>query len=142
MEFLSHELCCKLPEGSDRRTVIAMLDRPMRVCGMVRNQGEPGGGPFWVRDERGVEQLQIAESSQIAPEDIGLMQSATHFNPVDLVCGVRRHDGTKISAATSIPRQDSYPRSRAAAATCALRSCRVCGTVPCRTGTRYSSTCP
>ncbi len=67
VEFLSHELCCKLPEGSDRRTVIAMLDRPMRVCGMVRNQGEPGGGPFWVRDERGVEQLQIAESSQIAP---------------------------------------------------------------------------
>jgi hypothetical protein len=96
VEFLSHELCCKLPEGSDRRTVIAMLDRPMRVCGMVRNQGEPGGGPFWVRDERGVEQLQIAESSQIAPEDIGLMQSATHFNPVDLVCGVRRHDGTKF----------------------------------------------
>ena len=106
VEFLSHELCCKLPEGSDRRTVIAMLDRPMRVCGMVRNQGEPGGGPFWVRDERGVEQLQIAESSQIAPEDIGLMQSATHFNPVDLVCGVRRHDGTKFDLICTI----SYAR--------------------------------
>jgi len=94
--FLQKELCCKLPEGASRDMIMAMLDRPIRVCGMVRNQGEPGGGPFWVRSGSGAEQLQIAESSQIAPDKMHLMKSATHFNPVDLVCGVRRHDGTKF----------------------------------------------
>lgn len=93
--FLRDELCCKLPEGASRELVIESLDRPIRVCGMVKNEGEPGGGPFWVRDDRGREQLQIAESSQIAKEDIHLMREATHFNPVDLVCGVMRYDGTK-----------------------------------------------
>ncbi|MDE6862187.1 MAG: DUF4301 family protein, partial [Alistipes sp.] len=94
--FLQEELCCKLPEGADRGKIVAMLDRPIRVCGMVRNEGEPGGGPFWVRNTDGWEQLQIAESSQIAPDKMDLMKSATHFNPVDLVCGVRRHDGSKF----------------------------------------------
>ena len=93
--FLRDELCCKLPEGASRELVIESLDRPIRVCGMVKNEGEPGGGPFWVRDDRGREQLQIAESSQIAKEDMHLMKEATHFNPVDLVCGVMRYDGTK-----------------------------------------------
>jgi hypothetical protein len=93
--FLRDELCCKLPENPSRELVIESLDRPIRVCGMVKNEGEPGGGPFWVRDEKGREQLQIAESSQIAKEDMHLMKEATHFNPVDLVCGVQRYDGTK-----------------------------------------------
>lgn len=93
--FLRNELCCKLPEGSSRELIVATLDRPIRVCGMVKNEGEPGGGPFWVRDDEGREQLQIAESSQIAKEDMHLMKEATHFNPVDLVCGVKRYDGTK-----------------------------------------------
>ena len=60
---------------------------------MVRNEGEPGGGPFWVANSDGTESLQIAESSQIAPADLPLMKSATHFNPVDLVCGVRDAQG-------------------------------------------------
>jgi hypothetical protein len=64
---------------------------------MVKNEGEPGGGPFWVGDDSGREQLQIAESSQIAKEDAHLMKEATHFNPVDLVCGVMRYDGTKYN---------------------------------------------
>lgn len=62
---------------------------------MVRNEGEPGGGPFWVVNPDGTESLQIAESSQIGPDDMPLMKSATHFNPVDLVCGVRKADGGK-----------------------------------------------
>ena len=95
ISFLRNELCCKLPEDASRELIIESLDRPIRVCGMVKNEGEPGGGPFWVRDERGREQLQIAESSQIAKEDIHLMKEATHFNPVDLVCGVQRYDGSK-----------------------------------------------
>lgn len=93
--FLRDELCCKLPEDATRELIVKTLDRPIRVCGMVKNEGEPGGGPFWVRDDEGREQLQIAESSQIAKEDMHLMKEATHFNPVDLVCGVMRHDGTK-----------------------------------------------
>ncbi len=93
--LLRDELCCNLPEGASRELIIETLDRPIRVCGMVKNEGEPGGGPFWVRDDKGREQLQIAESSQIAKEDMHLMKEATHFNPVDLVCGVMRYDGTK-----------------------------------------------
>ena len=93
--FLCNDLCCKLPRDASRELIKETLDRPIRVCGMVKNEGEPGGGPFWVGDDKGREQLQIAESSQIAKEDMHLMKEATHFNPVDLVCGVMRHDGTK-----------------------------------------------
>ena len=69
-----------------------MLNRPIRVCGMVRNQGEPGGGPFWVNEEDGTQSLQIIEESQIdsgSTEQKSIWSRATHFNPVDLVCGVR-----------------------------------------------------
>ena len=95
--LLRDELCCKLPEDASRELIRESLDRPIRVCGMVKNEGEPGGGPFWVKDTQGREQLQIAESSQIAKEDMHLMKEATHFNPVDLVCGVKRYDGTKYN---------------------------------------------
>lgn len=88
-EFIEKELCVKLPEKYDCELLKSILHRPIRVCGMVRNEGEPGGGPFWVGNEDGTESLQIAESSQISPEDMPLMKQATHFNPVDLVCGVR-----------------------------------------------------
>ena len=95
--FLCNDLCCKLPEDASRELIKESLDRPIRVCGMVKNEGEPGGGPFWVKDTQGREQLQIAESSQIAKEDMHLMKEATHFNPVDLVCGVKRYNGTKYN---------------------------------------------
>ena len=94
-EFVEKQLCVKLPEGYDAEMLKSLLNRPIRVCGVVRNQGEPGGGPFWVAAADGTESLQIAESSQIAPEDMHLMQSATHFNPVDLVCGVKCATGGK-----------------------------------------------
>ena len=94
--FVEEQLCVKLPEHCDAALLEALLDRPIRVCGMVRNEGEPGGGPSWVANPDGTESLQIAESSQIAPEDMPLMQSATHFNPVDLVCGVRDSAGGKF----------------------------------------------
>ena len=95
-EFIEQKLCGKLPADYNSATLKAVLDRPIRVCGVVRNQGEPGGGPFWVSSTDGTESLQIAESSQIAPEDMHLMQSATHFNPVDLVCGVKDSRGRKF----------------------------------------------
>ncbi len=72
------------------------LNRPMRVCGMVKNEGEPGGGPFWVKDENDELSLQIIESSQIdfsKPDQKEIVSKATHFNPVDLVCGVRDFNG-------------------------------------------------
>lgn len=95
-EFIEKRLCVKLPADYDSAMLRAVLNRPIRVCGMVRNEGEPGGGPFWVANDDGTQSLQIAESSQIAPADLPLMQSATHFNPVDLVCGVRDSKGRKF----------------------------------------------
>jgi hypothetical protein len=70
--------------------------RPVRVCGVVRNEGEPGGGPFWVEGEDGPPSLQIVESAQIDLEDPGtrrIWNASTHFNPVDLVCALRAPDG-------------------------------------------------
>lgn len=95
-EFIRRRLCVELPEEYDSALLRSVLDRPIRVCGMVRNEGEPGGGPFWVANPDGTQSLQIAESSQIAPDKLPLMQSATHFNPVDLVCGVRDSKGRKF----------------------------------------------
>lgn len=75
------------------------LNRPIRVCGMVRNEGEPGGGPFWVKDVQGNMSLQVVESSQINlndPQKKAIMGDSTHFNPVDLVCGIRNYKGQKF----------------------------------------------
>ncbi len=72
------------------------LNRPMRVCGMVKNEGEPGGGPFWVQNTKDEISLQIVESSQINlnnSDQNAIFKAATHFNPVDLVCGVRDYKG-------------------------------------------------
>ena len=95
-EFIENELCVKLPADYGTPLLRRVLDRPIRVCGMVRNEGEPGGGPFWVAGSDGLETLQIAESNQIAPENRALMQSATHFNPVDLVCSFRTSKGGRF----------------------------------------------
>ena len=95
-EFIEQKLCTKLPKEYDAELLKSLLDRPIRLCGMVRNEGEPGGGPFWVKNDDGTQSLQIAESSQISAEDMPLMREATHFNPVDLVCGVRKADGSKF----------------------------------------------
>ena len=96
--FVEERLGQKLPKDFARLSLLQqadrlykILDRPIRVCGMVRNEGEPGGGPFWVSAPDGSQSLQIAESSQIAPEQRDLMQAATHFNPVDVVCGTKNY---------------------------------------------------
>ena len=76
------------------------LNRPIRVCGMVKNEGEPGGGPFWVVNENGEKSLQIVESSQIDfsdKEQKDIVSKSTHFNPVDLVCGVYDFKGEKFN---------------------------------------------
>lgn len=100
--FLRDELCVEIPESKDCKSraldLRAKLDRPVRVCGMVRNLGEPGGGPYIIREKDGSTSLQILESVQINPNDenaVQAMSKATHFNPVDIVCCIRNHKGEK-----------------------------------------------
>ena len=72
------------------------LNRPMRVCGMVKNEGEPGGGPFWIKNTNDEVSLQIIESSQInhgKEDQEAIFKASTHFNPVDLVCGCWNYKG-------------------------------------------------
>ncbi len=101
--FLRDELCIEIPEPKDCRDraekLRAKLNRPVRVCGMVKNEGEPGGGPFIIRDKDGSTSLQILEAAQINKDDphaVGQMKSATHFNPVDLVCCLHDYKGEKF----------------------------------------------
>lgn len=106
-EFLEEDLNVRIPDayaGYNLEEKLAVLKdklvRPIRICGMVRNEGDPGGGPFWIRDANGNESLQIVESAQVDLEDEAqkeLFQQATHFNPVDLVCGVRDAFGKKFN---------------------------------------------
>ena len=101
LAFAKTELCLNLSQNqtSEKQTrdvLLKTLNRPLRVCGMVKNVGEPGGGPFWVEGRRGGISLQIVESVQVDPASEKQQQtwaSATHFNPVDLVCGLRDWQG-------------------------------------------------
>lgn len=86
----------------DEKTAILLqkLNRPIRVCGMVKNEGEPGGGPFWSLNADDSVSLQIVESSQVNqddPEQKAIMMNATHFNPVDLVCSLTNYQGEKFN---------------------------------------------
>lgn len=88
-----------LPPESKQSFLMNKLNRPIRVCGMVKNQGEPGGGPFWALNPDGTISLQIVESSQINlnhAETKEIFNSSTHFNPVDLVCGITDNKGNKF----------------------------------------------
>lgn len=92
LSFLCDRLQLEVPLDADRTSLMNLLDRPLRVCGMVPNSGEPGGGPFWVRDSQGRLSRQIVEGAQINtddPEQVAILQQSTHFNPVDMVCAVR-----------------------------------------------------
>ena len=81
------------------KVLCGILDRPIRVCGMVKNEGEPGGGPFWVKNGQKGISLQIVESSQVDLSDkkqAKIMENATHFNPVDLVCATKNYKNEKF----------------------------------------------
>lgn len=84
------------------------LNRPIRVCGMVKNEGEPGGGPFWVKEDDGTLSLQIVEQAQINLNDEGqkkIFKESTHFNPVDLICGLRDYKGNNFNLHNFIDHQ-------------------------------------
>lgn len=88
-----------LPKDDFIASAYTFLHRPVRVCGMVKNIGEPGGGPFWVMDENGKLSRQIVESSQVNltdPDQKKVFESSSHFNPVDLVCCIKDHKGEKF----------------------------------------------
>jgi len=98
VKFMENHMWIKLSDDfslfslkEKKERLFELLDRPIRVCGMVKNEGEPGGGPFWVKDRDGRESLQIVESAQIDmknPEQKNILERSTHFNPVDLVCSI------------------------------------------------------
>ena len=102
IRFVQQDLCCRkadIKQLEDAELVIYLrkkLNRPMRVCGVVKNVGEPGGGPFLTYNQDGTVSLQILESSQIDKsnkEYLEMFTKGTHFNPVDLVCAVKDYKG-------------------------------------------------
>ena len=117
LQFLQKKLFCKNPETKnleDAELVLYLkekLNRPMRVCGMVKNVGEPGGGPFLAYNSDGTISLQILESSQIDmddPEKKEMFEKGTHFNPVDLVCAVRDYKGHKFDLVNFVDKATGF----------------------------------
>lgn len=106
-EFLENELCVEAPEEYEDYSLEekkdycrTKLNRPLRICGMVKNVGEPGGGPFWAENADGSTSLQVVESAQIDlkdPEQKEIFDEATHFNPVDLICTLKDYKGNKFN---------------------------------------------
>jgi len=104
--FAKSNLNIEIPEDFNKYSlenkiiyIKTILDRPIRVCGMVKNEGETGGGPFWVRDTNGTVSLQIVETSQLDlanANQVKILADSTHFNPVDLVCGTRNYKNEKF----------------------------------------------
>ncbi|UOB16248.1 DUF4301 family protein [Abyssalbus ytuae] len=91
--------------------LIEKLDRPIRVCGMVKNEGEPGGGPFWIKDENGNISLQIIETAQIDKSNTrqkDILKTATHFNPVDIVCCTKNYKGEKFDLLKYVDHKQAF----------------------------------
>ncbi len=106
IEFCEKELAIQVKSEAEFENrqlyidyLISILDRPIRICGMVKNESQPGGGPFWIRNSKGEVSLQIVESAQVNMKDElqkEMFNKATHFNPVDIVCSVKRFNGEKF----------------------------------------------
>lgn len=99
--FLKMEFSIETPAAltNKKRWIISKLNRPIRICGMVKNEGEPGGGPYIVSEDDGSTSLQILEAAQIDKSNassVDKMKRSTHFNPVDLVCFVKDYKGHKF----------------------------------------------
>ncbi|NDV58532.1 DUF4301 family protein [Bacteroides sp. 519] len=117
LQFVQKKLFCKNPETKNLEDVELVLylkeklNRPIRVCGMVRNVGEPGGGPFLAYNSDGTISPQILESSQIDmndPEKKRMFEEGTHFNPVDLVCAVRDYKGHKFDLSRYVDKATGF----------------------------------
>ena len=118
LTFLEEKLCTTAPASLKKdnpeklkKYLFDKFNRPIRVCGMVKNEGEPGGGPFWARNNDGSVSLQIIEGSQIDKSDVrqkNIFERATHFNPVDLVCGIKDYKGNKFVLQNYIDKQTGF----------------------------------
>ncbi|MDR2498002.1 MAG: DUF4301 family protein [Tannerellaceae bacterium] len=117
IRFLHNQLCIRrsdLKHLEDADLILyirSKLNRPLRVCGMVKNQGEPGGGPFIAQNSDGTVSPQILESSQIdlsRPDMKALFDSGTHFNPVDLVCALKDYKGQKFNLPDYVDRNTGF----------------------------------
>ena len=121
IHFLQNDLCIKNPETKYLEDAELMLYlrkkllRPLRVCGMVKNEGEPGGGPFFAVNPDGTVSLQILESSQINSEDpaqAAFYRGSTHFNPVDIACGLKNHRGEKYDLPEHVDKNSGFISSK------------------------------
>lgn len=119
LAFLREVLCVthddaeKMTTEEKARYIYSKLNRPTRVCGMVKNEGEPGGGPFLVYSPDGTVQPQILESVQLNPkEEKKLLKNATHFNPVDLVCSVKNWKGEKFNLPDYVNKETGFISSK------------------------------
>ncbi|KRD10838.1 ATPase [Flavobacterium sp. Root901] len=116
--FLTQKLNIKVTKDFNKFTfenkiakIKDLLDRPIRVCGMVKNEGEPGGGPFWVMNDKGETSLQIVETSQVDlanKKQLEILEEATHFNPVDLVCGIKNYKGEKFDLKKFVDQRSGF----------------------------------
>lgn len=121
IRFVQHDLCCRkadIKHLEDADLVIYLkgkLNRPMRVCGVVKNVGEPGGGPFLTYNQDGTVSLQILESSQIDTNNAEYMEmftKGTHFNPVDLVCAVKDYNGKAFNLPDFVDKTTGFISSK------------------------------
>ncbi len=121
IRFLQRDLCCRksdIKELEDAELVVYLkkkLNRPMRVCGVVKNVGEPGGGPFLTYNADGTVSLQILESSQIDKNNVEYMKmftEGTHFNPVDLVCATKDVNGNSFNLPDYVDRSTCFISSK------------------------------
>ena len=121
IRFVQQDLCCRkadIKELEDAELVIYLkkkLNRPMRVCGVVKNVGEPGGGPFLTYNQDGTVSLQILESSQIDKSNKEYMEmftKGTHFNPVDLVCAVKDYNGKPFNLPDFVDKTTGFVSSK------------------------------
>jgi hypothetical protein len=118
INFMEHKLNIGVIEDFQKYTLANKLEyiknklnRPIRVCGMVKNEGEPGGGPFWVRSYKGNISLQIVESAQVDVQNVEqnqILKKATHFNPVDLICGTKNYLGEKFDLTQFIDQSTGF----------------------------------
>ena len=117
-DFIINRLSIALPKNYERmgaseksEWLLSKLNRPIRVCGMVENTGEPGGGPFWVNGPDGIPAPQIVEKSQVdlnKPDQAACMAKATHFNPVDIICGLRDYEGKPFNLLDRIDKDSGF----------------------------------
>lgn len=121
IRFVQQDLCCRkqdIKNLEDAELVIYLrnkLNRPMRVCGVVKNVGEPGGGPFLTYNQDGTISLQILESSQIDKSNKEYMEmftKGTHFNPVDLVCAVKDYKGQPFNLPDFVDKSTGFISSK------------------------------